>query len=118
MWAYPVVKGRIRQSPENTQVQRQSRYKPLLPPQPENTSCVICSKVCKTASGQKRHMVVPKDVIPQTSKVNPMKAPSFICHVCFKPCKSAAGLKSRFREHGRKKEEEDGEEMETEMAII
>jgi hypothetical protein len=110
--------GYVNHQKAHTHAQCQSEYTPLLPPQPGNTSCVVCSKVCKTTSGLKRHMVLHKDVIPQTSKANPVKTPNFICHLCLMPCKSAAGLKSHLRAHGRKMGEENEEEMVIETAII
>ncbi|KAK2550441.1 hypothetical protein P5673_028966, partial [Acropora cervicornis] len=75
-------------------------YANLLPSRPADTTCVICSKKCKTSAGLKRHMVIHKKTIPFSSSVNPVISLGFICHVCHRPCKSAAGLKSHLRVHG------------------
>ena len=99
--------GYVNHLKAHTHVQTQSRYTSLLPPKPDSTTCVVCNKVCKTAPGLKRHMVVHKDVIPQHSTINPVKTVTFICHICMKACKSAAGLSSHIRAHGRKKVVED-----------
>ena len=45
--------GYVNHQKAHSHVQRQSRYTPLLPSQPENTSCVVCNKVCKIAPGRK-----------------------------------------------------------------
>ena len=74
----------------------------ILPPQPGVTTCVVCSKVCKSTAGLKRHMAVHKDIIAQKDTINPVKTLSFICHICYKPCKSTAGLKSHLRGHRRR----------------
>ena len=37
----------------------------VLPPRPKETTCVLCTKVCKSIAGLKRHMLVDKAVIPQ-----------------------------------------------------
>ena len=80
-------------------------YANLLPSRPADTTCVttcvICSKKCKTTAGLKWHMVIHKKTIPHSSSVNPLISLGFIYHVCHRPCKSAAGLKSHLRAHGR-----------------
>ena len=81
-------------------------YANLLPSRPADTTCVICSKKCKTTAGLKRHMVIPKKTIPFSSSVNPVISLGFICLVCHRPCKSAAGLKSHLRVHGRNFEQQ------------
>ena len=43
-----------------------------VPQQPDSTVCVICSKVCRSASGLKRHMVVHKDSICHADPINPV----------------------------------------------
>ncbi|XP_044163874.1 PR domain zinc finger protein 5-like [Acropora millepora] len=77
-----------------------------LPSRPADTTCVICSKKCKTTAGLKWHMVILKKTIPFSSSVNPVTSLGFICHVCHRPCKSAAGLKSHLRVHGRNFEQQ------------
>ena len=79
----------------------------IVPPQPESTTCAICSMVCKTASGLKRHMVVHKDSIHHPDPINPVKTLAFVCQVCHRPCKSAAGLRSHLRTHERTIEAEE-----------
>ena len=62
--------------------------------------CVfICGKVCRSASGLKRPMVVHKDGISHVDPINPVKILTFVCHVCRRPCKLAAGLQSHLRTH-------------------
>ena len=73
-----------------------------LPPQPDSTTCAVCSKVCKSIPGLKRHMVVHKDEVKHPDTINPVRNLSFVCHLCHRPCKSAAGLRSHLRAHGRK----------------
>ena len=75
-----------------------------LPPQPDSTTCAVCSKVCKSIPGLKRHMVVHKDEVKHPDTINPVRNLSFVCHLCHRPCKSAAGLRSHLRAHGRKAE--------------
>ena len=65
------------------------------------TTCVLCSKVCKSVAGLKRHMPVHKAVIPQKDIMNPVNTPTLACYICHRPCKSAAGLKSHLRSHER-----------------
>ena len=62
-------------------------------------SCAICNKVCKSASGLKRHMVVHKHQILSSDTTG---RKSFLCHICIKLCGSAAGLMSHLRAHERK----------------
>ena len=48
--------------------QKSHAYQPpgdVLPPRPKETTCVLCSKVCKSVVGLKRHMLLHKAVIPQ-----------------------------------------------------
>ena len=68
-----------------------------VPQQPDSTVCVICGKVCRSASGLKRHMVVLKDNISHADPINPVKILTFVCHVRHRPCKSTAGLQSHLK---------------------
>ena len=70
-----------------------------VPQRPDSTVCVICDKVCRSASGLKRLMVEHKDSISHVDPINPFKILTFVCHVCHRPCKSAAGLQSHLRTH-------------------
>ena len=65
----------------------------------DSTACVICGKVCRSASVLKRHMAVHKDSISHADPINPIKTLTFVCHVCHRPCKSAVGLQSHLRTH-------------------
>ena len=67
-----------------------------------NVPCAICNKVCKSASGLKRHMVVHKHQILSSDPSDPVGRTSFLCHICIKLCGSAAGLMSHLRAHERK----------------
>ena len=73
---------------------KQSADANLLPSCPQNTTCEVCSKVCKSKSGLQRHMVVHKYVTPQIDPINSGELLGFVCHVCSRPCKSLAGLKN------------------------
>ena len=52
----------------------------LVRPQFDTTTCVICSKVCKSISGLKRHMSIHNDVLLQPDPINPVKT-AFVCHL-------------------------------------
>lgn len=69
------------------------------PSRPGDTVYMICGKVCKSAAGLKRHMLVHREQVTQQDLINPMKTVEFICHLCVTPCKSAAGLKNHLRGH-------------------
>ena len=71
-------------------------------PGTNNAFCAICNKVCKSASGLKRHMVVHKHHILSSDPADPVGRTSFLCHICIKLCGSIAGLKSHLRAHERK----------------
>ena len=62
----------------------------------------ICNKVCKSASGLKRHMVVHKHNILSSDPSDITRRMSFLCHICIKLCGSAAGLMTHLRAHERK----------------
>ena len=66
-----------------------------VPQQPDSTVCIICGKICRSASGLKRH----KDSISHADPINPVKTLTFVCHVCHCPGKSAASLQSHLRTH-------------------
>ena len=56
----------------------------LVRPQFGTTTCVICSKVCKSISGLKRHMNIHNDVLLQPDPINPVKT-AFVCQLCYNP---------------------------------
>ena len=68
-------------------------------PGTNNVSCAICKKVCKSASGLKRHMVVHKHQLLSSDSTG---RTSFLWHMCMQLCGSAAGLMSHLRAHERK----------------
>ena len=70
-----------------------------VPQRPDSTVCIICGKVCRSASGQKRQMAVHKDGIFHADPINPVKTLTFVCHVCHRPYKSADGLQSHRETH-------------------
>ena len=76
---------------------RQGRF--MQGPGTNNVSCAICKKVCKSASGLKRHMVVHKHQILSSDSTG---RTSFLCHICMQLCRSAAGLMSHLRAHAGK----------------
>ena len=49
-----------------------------LPPQPDSTTCAVCSKVCKSIPGLKRHMVVHKDELKHPDTINPVQNCVFV----------------------------------------
>ena len=105
--------GYVNHAKSHFRQQNQAAYENILPPRPADTTCVLCSKVCKSACGLKRHIVVHKNDIQQTSlKTN------FICHVCYKSCKSAAGLKSHLRGHGRNNDDRNCNESKNDGTAI
>ena len=65
-------------------------------------SFAICNKVCKSASGLKRHMVVHKHQILSSDPSDTMGRTYFLCHICINLCGSASGLMSPLRAHERK----------------
>ena len=94
----------VNHTKSHARTQQQAANVAVLPPRPQDTTCVVCDKVCKTVPGLKKHMIVHKNVIPQTDPINPVTTLSFLCHICHKPCRSNAGLKSHLRKHGRQNE--------------
>ena len=64
-----------------------------------NVSGAICNKVCKSAFGLKRHMVVHAHQILSSDSSDSTGRTSFLCHICIKLCGSAAGLMSHLRAH-------------------
>ena len=68
-----------------------------VPQRPDSTVCVICRKVCRSASGLKRQMGVHRDSISHPDQINTVKILTFVCHIYRRPCKSAAGLQSHLR---------------------
>ena len=72
--------------------QNQSTYAHFLPPKPEENTCVVCGKMCKSSFGLKRHTKIHKDVIPQIDAANPVKTILVICDVCLKTCKSCKNM--------------------------
>ena len=79
--------------------QDQSDYSNVLRPRSQNTTCPMCSKVCKSAGGLKRHLKVHKDALSGLAQ-----NPSLTCHICRRVYKSEAGLLSHMRAHGRTRE--------------
>ena len=71
-------------------------------PETNNVYCAICNKVCKSASGLKRHMVALKHQILSSDSSDSTGGTSFLCHICIKLCGSGAGLMSHLRAHERK----------------
>ena len=67
-----------------------------------NVSSAICNKVCKSASGLKRHMVVHKHNILSSDPSDTTRRTSLLCHICIKFSGFAAGLMSHLRSHERK----------------
>ena len=55
-------------------------------PGTNNVSFAICNKVCKSASGLKRHMVVHKHQLLSSDPSDPTGRTSFLCHICIKLC--------------------------------
>ena len=54
-----------------------------------DTNCVICSKICKSLCGLKRHMVVYENLIKELNQVASTIIIPFVCYLCFKISKSA-----------------------------
>ena len=77
-----------------------------IPIRPDDVTCVICLKTCKSTAGLKRHMKIHKDQIPQQDPINPIKCTSNVCHICHKPFKTNAGLQSHLRAHVRQAQKE------------
>ena len=71
-----------------------------IPPAPDETTCPICWKSCKSVGGLKCHINrMHKNDIPQTGPINTKRCTNFICHICHRPCKSKAGLQAHLRWH-------------------
>lgn len=73
-----------------------------LPHCPANNSCVVC----RSSSGQRKHVVVYRIVIADGDPIKPFKNTESFYDTCLIHMKSVAGIKSQLRVHRAQNETE------------